>query len=79
MTKNEWRIFWQIFFNTYDNGSKELALKDLVELTEGSRRNTIKNIGKLRKRKIIIRVVKGDYHGGNVYSINKNVDEWESE
>lgn len=84
LTKTQWKVFWNIFINNYDNASKELPLTLLQELVSPKSKHAenkkpneaARNLKGLIERKIVTKIVKGEGQYANVYAINKNVSEW---
>lgn len=85
MSKTEWKVFWNIFIHNYNNVSSELSLSLLQELVVPNNKKTqnkkanesVRSLTKLIKRKIIIKIIKGNGQNANVYAVNKNTAEWE--
>jgi phage replication O-like protein O len=73
----EWLVLWSIIRKTYGWKKKEdrIALSQFAVMTGLKRQTVLRAINKLSSKKIIA-VIKNDDSGINIYSFNKNFDQW---
>jgi phage replication O-like protein O len=73
----EWLVLWTIIRKTYGWKKKEdrIALSQFAVMTGLKRQTVLRAINKLSSKKIIA-VIKNDDSGINIYSFNKNFDQW---
>lgn len=73
----EWLVLWSIIRKTYGWKKKEdrIALSQFAVMTGLKRQHIVRAIRKLHSKKIIA-VIKNDDSGINIYSFNKNFDQW---
>jgi phage replication O-like protein O len=70
------QIVWCVVRKTYGFHKKEdhIALTQIVEMTGLKKPNAQRAITKLKDKNLL--VIKKDNHIGNVYQLNKNIDNW---
>jgi phage replication O-like protein O len=73
----EWLVLWSVIRKTYGWKKKEdrIALSQFAVMTGLKRQTVLRAINKLSSKKIIA-VIKNDDSGMNIYSFNKNFDQW---
>jgi phage replication O-like protein O len=74
----EWLALWSIIRKTYGWKKKQdrISLSQFSAMTGMKRQTVLRALNKLSSKKII-GVIKNDDSGINIYSFNKNFDQWE--